>query len=120
MTKFMLIILLAICSSFTAFGNTKFDYPELMVTPSASNRLLMMAKKEKAKKIFEPMAMQISALTTLVASFTTSSELKVLGTGEENNANTIGLIVGGGWLGQLKRIRRLSHHLLRYNWGISK
>jgi hypothetical protein len=98
MTKCILTILFAICANISAFGSTNFDYPELMVSPSATNRLLMMAKKESSKKFFQPLAMQISATSTLVASFLTAGNMKELGTGEENNANTIGLIVGGGWL----------------------
>jgi hypothetical protein len=83
-----------------------FSYPELMVKPSASERLLMEAKNEKKRGILEPLALQISAITTFTSGlmqFTMNNNDGVANVTEQDKDDTkmaglTGMIVGGTWL----------------------
>lgn len=73
-------------------ANDHLEYPELMVTPRASDRLEMEAKKEPEKKWTTHLAVQATGLTTLVASLV-HKDKSVSENGSKTN--TIGTIVGG-------------------------
>lgn len=88
--------------SLTLFSNviaeTKLNYPELEVTPRASERLKMLAEKEHSNSFFSPAAMQISALSTL------TTGLLQFGSVDESEdpdkkSPLVGVVVGGVWLG---------------------
>lgn len=75
-----------------------FSYPELIVKPSASDRLLLEAKLERTRKVYEPLGMQLSATATL-----TTGILQYIGDTNEVDdpdkfAALTGMIVGGTWL----------------------
>lgn len=93
----ILVVFLSLIVSINVYAETNFDYPELVVTPSASDRIQMMAKAEAERAFYEPTAMQISALATLSASIMHMGEINTFKDPDETSG-TIGLIVGGGWL----------------------
>src|SRR4051812_12685888 len=68
-----------------------YDYPELMVTPSASERLTMQGKSEESKRWTTHLPIQASALMTLTAGILQK---------DKNGARTglAGIAVGGSWL----------------------
>lgn len=75
-----------------------FSYPELIVKPSASDRLLLEAKTERKRKVYEPLGMQLSAMATLTAGVTQyfGNTNKV----DDPNkfAGLTGMVVGGTWM----------------------
>lgn len=75
-----------------------FSYPELMVQPSASDRLLMEAKQEKNRGILEPLALQISALSTFTAGVLQYSSNTDEVSDPDKFSGLAGMIVGGTWL----------------------
>lgn len=81
-----------------AMAETKLNYPELEVTPRASERLKMLAEKEKNNSLFTPMAMQISAISTLTAGllqFGSVDEIE----DPDKRSPLVGVVVGGAWVG---------------------
>ena len=92
-----LLAIVFLMLSTQSFSSTKFDYPELVVTPSASDRILMEAKKEQSKKIYEPTPLQISAATTFIASILHSGEINEQDD-PDKKSGLVGMLVGGGWL----------------------
>lgn len=58
-------------------AETKFDYPELVVTPSASDRVTMLAKDHQGQNFFAPMALQIAAATTLFSGIMHAGQIDV-------------------------------------------
>ncbi len=78
------------------------SYPELEVTPRASDRLYMEAKEERNHRFSNHGAMLVSSLATLVAAFSSqdspsdSSNKDIV----DNNdwATQVGYAIGGGWL----------------------
>ncbi len=81
-----------------AFAETTLSYPELEVTPRASERLNMLAEKEQKASLLALLPMQISALSTLTTGILRSSSLKDKYQREDAGPNP-GLIVGAFWLG---------------------
>jgi hypothetical protein len=81
--------------------NTDFEYPELMVAPSASDRLQLQAKSENSNRYTDHWAIQTSAATTLIAAIlsgsdpgkeTTTDDTKPKAT---KTASTAGIAIGG-------------------------
>lgn len=75
----------------------EFEYPELMVTPRASDRIQMEAKREASSRWTRHLPLQASALTTLTAG------VLQLGNADpskdpNNYSGLVGMGVGGGWL----------------------
>lgn len=99
MNKKKLLVCL-ICFSFSkiALSETALSYPELDVTPRATERLNMLVEKEKNSNLFSQLPMQISALSTL------TTGILQLGSIDESKdklkkSPNAGLIVGAAWLG---------------------
>lgn len=95
-------------------SDTDVYYPELQVTPSASQRLLMEAKSEKKRRsgwFSNQSAIQVSALSTFISGMYLSSNKpdysgQNLGNTEFTNKNKaaedaakMGMLVGAAWLG---------------------
>ena len=71
-------------------------YPELEVSPLASERLSMEANQEPNRQWTSHWAFQVSSLTTLLSSVVTDAD-----TGSEadhDDAKLAGTLIGGGWL----------------------
>lgn len=77
--------------------SASFDYPELAVTPRASERLDFEAKKEMERRFTPYLPIQISALTTLTAGIAQSSGAD-LADDPDQLSKWAGIGVGGGWL----------------------
>lgn len=73
----------------------KSDYPELQVTPRASERLVLESGYEKEKPYAFQSPITISALITLTTALTHDTELSKDSKSQAKNA---GVIVGAGWL----------------------
>lgn len=78
----------------------ELTYPELLVTPRASERLEMEAKRESANPWTRFIPLQISAMTTFTAGLIHQGDpaTVLVGGFKNTNAQTAGLIAGGGWL----------------------
>ena len=90
-----------------------FSYPELMVQPSATDRLLMETKAEKKRGLLEPLALQISAFSTFTAGLLQYSS-NTDGKSDPNKFSGLtGMIIGGTWLAinytQFKRKKAYWH-----------
>jgi hypothetical protein len=90
------LVLSAAKPALAAQGN-EFDYPELMVTPRASERLETEAANESGRRWTSMLPIQISGLTTLVAG---AAQLASPDPSKDASGVTglAGLAVGGGWL----------------------
>ncbi len=73
-------------------------YPELEVTPRASERLKMLAVDEKEIGIVFQMPFQVSAVSTLVAGLMQYSNVDEK-SDPDKKSPLAGVIVGGAWLG---------------------
>jgi len=86
------LLLLAFSMNGLAFAS---DYPELNVTPRASDRLKIEADKESQNRVGFQMPITASALLTLTAGIMqdvdTSSD-------PEKRSPLVGIVVGGSWL----------------------
>lgn len=74
-----------------------FDYPELMVTPLASDRLQMEANNESRYQMGLHLPMQISSLTTLLAGILQTGGVDE-GKDPDKHSALSGIIVGSGFL----------------------
>ena len=84
-----------------AYGSTDLEYPELLVTPSATERLYQEAKEERDNKWTVLLPMQISATTTFTAGlimWLAVTDLNPNSGFTPGETSLAGLIVGGGWL----------------------
>ena len=84
-----------------------FEYPELMVTPRASQRLYMEASKER-RSPFVLIQYQLSAATTLTAGLLQSGNLKP-GSDLAGRSKFAGIVVGGGWLAVTSALGMMDH-----------
>ncbi len=96
--KILLVTIIGLVFSQFVFAETTLSYPELDVTPRATERLSMQVEKEKKNPIFSQLPMQISAISTF------ATGLMQLGNINESKdpskkSPSAGLIVGGLWLG---------------------
>ncbi len=97
-TKLTFFLLVSICISFNpTVAKTSFDYPELMVSPKASERLHLEAIKEKGYDAFLHLPVQISALTTFTTGILQFGNVDQADDPDERSP-LIGTIIGGGWL----------------------
>lgn len=80
-----------------AAQSSDFDYPELLVTPRASERLATEAAKEPSSRWTSELPIQVSALTTLGAGI---AQLANPDPGKDPNgvSGYAGVAVGGAWL----------------------
>ncbi|MCM2279206.1 MAG: hypothetical protein NDJ89_14110 [Oligoflexia bacterium] len=78
-----------------AFGAETFDYPELLVTPRASDRLELEARKEQESRWFTHLTLQVPALATLAAGIAQDVDRTK---DPDNRSSLAGVVVGGGWL----------------------
>lgn len=65
--KLLAAFFVAVLMSINALAETAITYPELQVTPRASERIGMEAKNEKSSRLSQHLPVQISSLMTLVA-----------------------------------------------------
>lgn len=81
-----------------AFANKDYlDYPELMVTPRATERLALEARDEFSQRWSTHLPIQASALATLTAGIL-QAEKPDGATGLKGSSGVAGILVGGGWL----------------------
>ncbi len=80
-----------------AFSADTYEYPELMVTPRASDRIEAEAKLEKDRRFTNHLALQASALSTLLAGVFQISDVDAAKDPEKRSPYA-GLAVGGIWL----------------------
>lgn len=89
--------------SYAAGDAKEFEYPELLVSPSASDRLAGEAKNENKRRWSAHWAIQASAMTTLLAGVASSGDPGVpTKDGTETNtkiAGTMAKYIGAIWLG---------------------
>jgi hypothetical protein len=89
--------------SYAAVEAKEFEYPELLVSPSASERLAAEAKNENKRRWSAHWAIQASALTTLLAGMSSSGDPGVATKdGSEKKtkiAGTMATYIGAIWLG---------------------
>ena len=96
--KKLLISLLCLSFSKIIFAETLLSYPELEVTPRASERLSMLVNSEKQNNFLSQLPMQLSAISTL------STSLLMMGNVDESKDKSkkspyVGIVTGGAWLG---------------------
>jgi len=98
--NFLLTIIVFLISSniWAANKAAEYEYPELMVVPSASNRLKELAKREGRRGIMANWHRQMSAMTTLVAGALMMGDVDPI-EDEDENSPKFGLIIGASWLG---------------------
>lgn len=94
------IVNLLIASTFTvgAQASQTFQYPELVVTPRASERLQMEAEHESRGRWTAHLPIQISALTTLASSFMVGADSVYQARDPGGYARLAGAVVGAGWI----------------------
>lgn len=81
-----------------------FDYPELMMTPRSSDRVISEAENERSRSWGIHWPLQVSAASTLAAGLIQSGNNK-----GESTANTAGILVGSGWLITTFALSRFYH-----------
>lgn len=91
MRKIVLVFLLISQVQFAFCG--ELDYPELMVTPRASERVRIEAAKEPRDRWTRHAAIQASALTTLVA-----ASMQISTSSGDNASKILGFTVGSSWI----------------------
>lgn len=101
----LLFALLLICQSALA---ADYDYPELQVTPLASQRLMIEGNKEGTFNMGPFLPYQISALSTFTAGLIQSSNVDPSKDSEERSP-MVGMLVGGGWLALGTAMARYYH-----------
>lgn len=87
-----------VLSSGLSAQTVNFDYPELMVTPKASERLVIEYNRENRRGMWEHLPMEISAVSTAVAG---AFQLFDYNKDKDPDGYSpyVGLITGGFWLG---------------------
>ncbi len=93
---FKYIVFILVFSSANVSG-AEFEYPELSVTPRASDRLEMEAAKETQKRWTTHIPIQVSALATLTAGVLQFGSTDLV-KDPDKRAGWAGILVGGGWL----------------------
>jgi hypothetical protein len=96
--KIFLVTLLGLVFSNFSVAETSLSYPELDVTPRATERLNMLVEKERGSHLFSQLPMQISALSTLTAGLMQLGNVNEYKDPLKKSPNA-GIIVGGLWLG---------------------
>lgn len=99
MKKTLLIGLCGLLTSSLVFGQTvNFEYPELMVTPKASERLVIEYNRENRRGVWEHLPMEVSALSTAIAG---TFQLFDYNKDKDPDGYSpyVGLITGAFWMG---------------------
>lgn len=92
------ILIASFVSVRDSFGaDTAYEYPELMVTPRASDRLEIEAKKERERRLRNYLPSQISAVGTLTAGLVQLGNVN-LSKDPNKRSPWVGIGVGAGWL----------------------
>lgn len=78
----------------------ELDYPELQVSPLASERLQLEADKENSKRWKNSLYFQVSAFSTLIATLTVDDKDNASDQDKKDldNYKTIGALISLGWL----------------------
>lgn len=97
-TKKLLVVLLSLSFTQLIFAETVLTYPELEVTPRATERLSMLVNSEKKNNLFSQLPMQLSAVSTLSTGLLQLSSIDKSKDTTKSSAY-VGIVVGGGWLG---------------------
>lgn len=84
--------------AFAAGAQDELDYPELTVTPRASERLDMESKKETNSRWTKFIPLQVSALSTFTAGLLYSAKPTTNPLENPGAMKFAGLAVGGGWI----------------------
>lgn len=93
-----LVILTLLLTSGIVNAANDFSYPELMVSPRASERLRLEMDRERQGGFFRNhKGLQLSGLITLVAGALQSSNVDTTNDVEENSPK-VGMLVGAGWV----------------------
>jgi hypothetical protein len=105
-TKTLALVLSSLTlSAQFAYASADFEYPELQVTPRASDRLNAEVAHESNNRWTEYLPTQLSAASTLVAGFMLSGDAVKDTT---KSYNVAGIAVGGGWLATTLLLEALS------------
>ena len=96
--KILLASLLSFSFSQFSFAETVLTYPELEVTPRATERLAMQVEKEKEVNLFAQLPMQVSAASTLVTGILQMSDIDEI-KDPNKKSSSAGIVVGAAWLG---------------------
>ncbi|MBI2520709.1 MAG: hypothetical protein HYV97_09835 [Bdellovibrio sp.] len=91
----VVIIFFLLFASMGVFSQDRADYPELLVTPRASERLKIESESEGRKPWNFQWAITVSAMTTLVAGLMQEEDPSK---DPEGNSGKAGILIGGGWL----------------------
>lgn len=97
-TKILLFGMLSLCYSSISLGEVALSYPELEVTPRATERLKMLVEKEKKNHLFSQLPMQISAISTLTTGLLQLSDVDTTKDLAKKSPNA-GIVVGAAWIG---------------------
>jgi hypothetical protein len=95
-----ILLVSVLCLSFTrfSFAETTLSYPELEVTPRATERLNMLVEKERESHLFSQLPMQISAMSTLATGLLQLGNLNESKDPSKKSPNA-GIFIGAAWLG---------------------
>ncbi len=96
--KKLLIGLVSLGFSQVSMSETNLSYPELDVTPRATERLNMLVEKESNSSVFSQLPMQISALSTLTTGLLQLGSIDEKKDTEKKSPNA-GILVGAAWIG---------------------
>ncbi|MGZ3806760.1 MAG: hypothetical protein ACXVCE_01640 [Bacteriovorax sp.] len=96
--KILLASVLCLSFSRMSFADTALSYPELDVTPRATERLNMLIEKERESHFFSQLPMQTSAISTLATGLLQLGSVNESKDPSKKSPNA-GIIVGAAWLG---------------------
>jgi hypothetical protein len=92
------LLFLSITTVELSYAADSYDYPELMVSPRASERIRLEIDRENKGGFFKNhKGLQLSGMTTLIAGIMQSSNVDTSSDTEENSPK-IGMLIGGGWV----------------------
>jgi len=93
------VILMTLPNLSLAAGSGDFEYPELLVAPKASERIDLEAKQESDRRLGLHAAIQISAITTLVAGIMQQASFApVVAPAPQPLSGYAGISVGALWI----------------------
>jgi hypothetical protein len=100
MSRLLILTLLILSATVTQTSQAEdsYDYPELMVSPRASERIRLEIDRENSGGFFKNhKGLQLAGLTTLIAGVLQSSNVDIQNDVNENSPK-VGMLIGGGWL----------------------
>ncbi|SMF49764.1 hypothetical protein [Pseudobacteriovorax antillogorgiicola] len=100
----LLTVAMTIPLTAPSYGQTKFDYPELLVSPSALETLEQEAREENNERWLVHAQTQVPAIINLFTGIRAMGEGAPEGEPETrateiNNSGLVAASIGGGWLG---------------------